>query len=94
MPGHPLQYGTTKEFLESLIDASVDAIIAADLKGKILLFNKGAERIYGFKQPEVVGKARSSRPAIGSQIRTVASLLSEIRRLPSGLQSMDTVGEV
>ena len=37
----------TKEFLESLIEASVDAIVAADLSGTIILYNKGAERIYG-----------------------------------------------
>ncbi len=46
----------TKEFLESLIDASVDAIVAADMRGKIILFNKGAERIYGYRPAEVVGK--------------------------------------
>ncbi len=46
----------TKDFLESLIDASVDAIIAATLDGEILLFNKGAERIYGYPQTEVVGR--------------------------------------
>ncbi len=46
----------TKEFLESLINASVDAIIAADLKGNILLFNKGAERIYGYDADQVVGR--------------------------------------
>lgn len=46
----------TKEFLEGLINASVDAIIAADLRGSILLFNKGAERIYGYRQADVVGR--------------------------------------
>jgi PAS domain S-box-containing protein len=46
----------TKEFLESLIDASVDAIIAADMQGRILLFNTGAEHIYGWSQSEVIGK--------------------------------------
>ena len=46
----------TKEFLESLIDASVDAIIAADMHGRILLFNTGAEHIYGWPQTEVIGK--------------------------------------
>jgi PAS domain S-box-containing protein len=50
----------TKEFLESLINASVDAIIAADLKGRVLLFNKGAERIYGWRADEVVGKKHVS----------------------------------
>lgn len=44
----------TKDFLESLIDASVDAIIAADLHGRVLLFNKGAERIYGWTAEEVM----------------------------------------
>jgi PAS domain S-box-containing protein len=46
----------TKDFLESLIEASVDAIVAADLKGTIILYNKGAERIYGYEAEEVVGK--------------------------------------
>ncbi len=46
----------SKDFLESLIEASVDAIVAADLSGTIILYNKGAERIYGYKAEEVVGK--------------------------------------
>jgi PAS domain S-box-containing protein len=46
----------TKEFLEGLIDASVDGIVAADMRGNIILFNKGAERIYGYPSDEVVGK--------------------------------------
>src|SRR5690606_11644115 len=33
---------STKEFLERLIDSTVDAIIAADLHGQIILFNQGA----------------------------------------------------
>lgn len=46
----------TKEFLESLIDASVDPIVASDMKGTIILYNKGAERVYGWTRDEVVGK--------------------------------------
>src|SRR5256712_3198763 len=38
----------TKEFLERLIDATSDGIVAADLRGGILLFNKAAERMTGF----------------------------------------------
>jgi PAS domain S-box-containing protein len=51
----------TKEFLESLIEASVDAIVAADLKGTIILYNKGAQRIYGHAPEDVVGKLHVSR---------------------------------
>ncbi|GHG80157.1 hypothetical protein GCM10012319_32860 [Comamonas sp. KCTC 72670] len=45
----------TKDFLERLIDSSVDAIIAADLKGRIILFNKGAEALCGYTAQEALG---------------------------------------
>ncbi|HEY5926369.1 MAG TPA: PAS domain S-box protein [Kofleriaceae bacterium] len=47
---------STKEFLERLIDSTVDAIIAADFKGQIVIFNQGAERLFGYRQHEVIGK--------------------------------------
>lgn len=47
---------STKEFLERLIDSTVDAIVAADMRGDIILFNQGAERIYGWRADEVIGK--------------------------------------
>nr|WP_255217047.1 PAS domain S-box protein [Myxococcus sp. AM010] len=45
----------TKDFLERLIDSSVDGIIAADLKGRIILFNKGAEALCGYTAQEALG---------------------------------------
>jgi len=51
-----LELAKTKEFLESIIRASVDAIIAASSTGEILLFNPGAERITGWKASEMVGQ--------------------------------------
>jgi PAS domain S-box-containing protein len=38
----------TKDFLERLIDSSVDAIVASDMQGRIILFNKGAEALCGY----------------------------------------------
>ncbi len=46
----------TKEFLERVIDSSVDAIVAADMRGRVLLFNRAAQRCYGYQAEEVVGK--------------------------------------
>ena len=46
----------TKDFLERLIDSTVDGIIAADIEGNILIFNKGAEQIYGYTADQVVGR--------------------------------------
>ncbi len=45
----------TKDFLQRVIDSSVDAIITADLRGEVILFNQAAERIYGRPASEVVG---------------------------------------
>jgi PAS domain S-box-containing protein len=45
----------TKEFLERVIDSSVDAIISADNGGVVRLFNRAAERIYGYRSADVVG---------------------------------------
>ncbi len=45
----------TKEFLQRVIDSSVDAIVSADMSGKVLLFNPAAERTYGYDAEEVVG---------------------------------------
>ncbi len=50
------EFVKTMEFLESLIDASVDGIVASDMDGNIILFNQGAERIYGYRAEEVVGR--------------------------------------
>lgn len=44
----------TKEFLERVIESSVDAIISADVGGLVLLFNRAAERCYGYRAKDVV----------------------------------------
>lgn len=46
----------TKDFLQRIIDSSVDAIVSADLRGRILLANPAAERIYGIPSSELLGR--------------------------------------
>ncbi len=46
----------TKDYLEGIIENSADAIVTSDLNGLIKSWNKGAERIYGFTEEEVLGK--------------------------------------
>ncbi|MDH3817378.1 MAG: PAS domain S-box protein [Myxococcales bacterium] len=48
----------TMEFLESLIDASVDAIIATDMEQRVVLFNPSAERISGRHVSDVLGHVK------------------------------------
>jgi len=44
------------DFLMNLIESSVDGIIVTDMKGDILIFNKGAESLLGYTSEEVVEK--------------------------------------
>ena len=53
------EFVKTMEFLESLIDASVDGIVASDMDGNVILFNQGAERIYGYRAEDVVGRIQT-----------------------------------
>jgi PAS domain S-box-containing protein len=46
----------TKDFLQRIIDSSVDAIVSADLRGRILLANPAAERIYGIPVAKLLGR--------------------------------------
>lgn len=45
----------TKDFLLNLIESSADAIVAADMDGRILIFNKVAERITGYPASRAIG---------------------------------------
>ena len=42
--------------LQSVIDSAVDGIIVIDSKGRIESFNRGAERLFGYPAPEVIGR--------------------------------------
>lgn len=48
------------DFVANVLEASTEySIIGKDLTGKILLWNEGARRIYGYEATEVVGKLNS-----------------------------------
>ncbi|MFB3887203.1 MAG: PAS domain S-box protein [Thermodesulfobacteriota bacterium] len=49
----------TKNFLESIVEKAGDAISVVDLEGKVLYWNEGAEKIYGYRREEVMGKKLS-----------------------------------
>jgi two-component system NtrC family sensor kinase len=50
------EIGQTNEFLTKLIASSGDCIIAADMKGNIIIFNRAAEELLGYRAEEVMGK--------------------------------------
>ena len=49
------------DFITNILESSTEySVIGKDLDGKILLWNEGARRLYGYDPEEVVGKANSS----------------------------------
>ena len=49
------------DFITNILESSTEySVIAKDLDGKILLWNEGARRLYGYEPDEIVGKANSS----------------------------------
>jgi PAS domain S-box-containing protein len=48
-------------FITNILESSTEySVIAKDLTGKILLWNEGARRLYGYEPDEVIGKQNSS----------------------------------
>jgi PAS domain S-box-containing protein len=90
----------TRNFLQSLIDASVDAIVAADMTGRIILFNAGAQRLYGHKPEDVLHKMNAKELYPGDGARAVGRMLASdtrggVGRLePVRMEAVDKHGNV
>jgi two-component system, NtrC family, sensor kinase len=71
----------TKNFLESIVDKAGDGISVVDLEGKILYWNEGAERIYGYGKEEVLGKKLPEFLHSGNEEeKSSAALMKRVRR--------------
>jgi PAS domain S-box-containing protein len=86
---------TTSRLLASIVESSDDAIISKDLDGIISSWNRGAERMFGYKAHEVIGKPikilmphtrYNEEPAILERIRTGRSVdhYETVRRTKDG----------
>ena len=64
--------------LAAITDSSDDAIIAEDLDGMIVTWNRGAERLYGYTAPEIIGRSISVLIAPG-QPDELPDLLARVR---------------
>lgn len=90
----------TRNFLQSLIDASVDAIVAADMRGTIILFNERAQRLYGYKAEDVIQKLNVKALYPGNGAREVGRMLRSRavggpgRLEPVRMEAIDCAGNI
>lgn len=78
-----LEYTRLYARLQSVLDGATQiAIIATDLTGRINLFNRGAERLLGYRQDEMVGKQTPMAFHLESEVAERGARLSEERGRP------------
>jgi two-component system sensor kinase FixL len=52
----PQQSASTQRELQALLDATVDAVILIDVRGRIESFNRAGERLFGYTADELLGR--------------------------------------
>ncbi|RKZ30565.1 hypothetical protein DRQ36_05090 [bacterium] len=67
----------TKQYLENLIETSADLIVTTDTAGKIVIFNKAAERILEYSASEIVGQPVTMIYADEAEARKIMRLMRE-----------------
>ncbi|MGC8829703.1 MAG: PAS domain S-box protein [Verrucomicrobiia bacterium] len=64
----------SKKYAAEIINSSLDMIIAADINRNIIEFNPAAERTFGYKKEEILGKPADilyADPAVGLEINQI-----------------------
>lgn len=61
--------------MAAIVDSSNDAIIGKTLEGVITTWNRGAEQIYGYSAPEMIGKS-ISRLVVGGRVDEIREIIA------------------
>jgi PAS domain S-box-containing protein len=73
------QLQVDRSFLASIVDSTSDAVLTKTLDGIILSWNQGAERIYGYKPEEVIGRPVTMLTAPFNQ-EEIPRIMERLRR--------------
>ena len=72
--------GDSAQRLAAIVDSSEDAIIGKRLDGTITSWNPGAERIYGYGAPEVVGRPITLLACSPEQVSEFDTIIERVAR--------------
>lgn len=75
--------------LAAIVDSSADAVISQDLRGIVVSWNRGAEKIFGYSASEIIGKPDTLLIPFERQTEA-AEILAKIA-LGESVQHFDTV---
>jgi two-component system, sporulation sensor kinase A len=76
--GMELSLESTNKFLTGLIASSSDAIVASDMRGKALIFNKAAEEITGYSSEDMLGhKTNITQFVVEGERERIMALLDQ-----------------
>lgn len=89
MPATERELRKTQEFLQGVIDASADAIIACDVDARVTLWSRAAERVLGVASAAAIGTDIRHFFAAGEAERILRHIREgRIERLPTELRTM------
>ena len=65
--------------LSSIVDSCEDAIIATNLEGEIISWNKASEKIYGYRKKDIIGKNFSILDSTITE-QNISTILNKIKK--------------
>jgi PAS domain S-box-containing protein len=78
----------TKRYLASLIEDSPDPIIATNREGDVVLFNRGAEALLGFRQEDIIGQRVAQ---LYESVEKAKEVMRQMRKQGGTVSSFETV---
>ena len=89
LPGEDARTGEDSGLLAAIVSSSDDAIISKDLNGVITSWNEGAERLFGYREDEIVGTSvlRLIPPELQEEESRILGLVRKGQRI----EHFDTV---
>jgi PAS domain S-box-containing protein len=76
--------------ITTILKTAANAIITADEQGRILIFNQGAEQMYGYTASEIIGNHVDSLSAAHTLMKA-SEIASELMAQPEGKQSLANI---
>ncbi|QYZ79445.1 PAS domain S-box protein [Methanofollis formosanus] len=78
-----------RTFLANIVESTEDAIIGKDLDGKIVSWNEGAERLYGYMRDEMIG--RTLDPLVPPENAAEMDTIQDEVEAGRGIDRLETV---